>query len=111
MVRGATSACPQVGHPLVLKVKGKTKPIEIYEIIEADPKEIKALKIKTEQFIKQGLEYRKEKLFDQAIKIFQKGLSIYPEGKAFQLHIKHCNDLQQTSLPEDWDGAIDMDLK
>jgi adenylate cyclase len=92
-------------------VKGKKEPIDIYEIIESCPKEIKRLKIATEQFIKQGLEYRREKLFDEAIKSFEKGLDIYPEDKAVQIHIERCKELQKMNLPDYWDGAIDMDQK
>jgi two-component system sensor histidine kinase ChiS len=94
-----------------VKVKGKSKPVELYEIYNNDPPEIQELKRKAGSSILRGLTQRRRKAWDKAIAAFEKALSIYPDDQAAKLHIERCHQLRQMDLPDDWDGSIDLDHK
>ncbi len=94
-----------------VKVKGKSKPVELYEIYNNDPPEIQELKRKAGSSILRGLTQRRRKAWDKAIAAFEKALSIYPEDQAAKLHIERCHQLRQMDLPDDWDGSIGLDHK
>ena len=41
----------------------------------------------------------------------QEALRVYPEDQAAQFLLKQILRLQQQNLPDDWDGAINLDEK
>ncbi|MCP4751890.1 MAG: HAMP domain-containing protein, partial [Proteobacteria bacterium] len=94
-----------------VKVKGKSKPVELYEIYNNDPPEIQELKRKAGSSILRGLTQRRRKAWDKAIAAFEKALAIYPDDQAAKLHIVRCRQLKQMDLPDDWDGSIGLDQK
>jgi two-component system, sensor histidine kinase ChiS len=94
-----------------VKVKGKSKPVELYEIFNNDPPEIQELKRKSGSSIRRGLTQRRRKEWDKAQAAFEKALSIYPEDQTAKLHIERCQQLMQMDLPDNWDGAIQLDQK
>ena len=94
-----------------VKVKGKSEPVELYEIYNMDPPEIQELKRKAGSSILRGLTQRRRKNWDKAVAAFEKALAIYPEDQAAAVHIKRCHELQHQDLPDNWDGAIELDKK
>jgi len=94
-----------------VKVKGKTKPVELYEIFNHDSKEDQELKKRAGSQILRGLTQRRRKEWDKAIAAFEKSLSIFPEDQVAKHHIKNCQLLRHMDLPEDWDGSIELDHK
>jgi adenylate cyclase len=94
-----------------LMVKGKSKPVGLYEVYNHDTPEVQILKEKAGSSILRGLTQRRRKAWDKAIKAFEKALAIYPEDLAIKLHISRCKQLSQMDLPEDWDGSIILDKK
>jgi len=94
-----------------VKVKGKSKPVELYEIYNFDPPEIQEMKRKSGSLILRGLTQRRRMKWDKAVEAFEKALAIYPDDPAAKHHIDHCKLLRHMNLPDDWDGAIEMDQK
>jgi len=94
-----------------VRVKGKKKPVGIYEIIESDPPEIQTLKKRSGVPIVNGLAHRRGQNWDKALEAFQKALEIYPEDQVAQLHIRRSHELQKMEFPTNWDGAFDLDQK
>jgi class 3 adenylate cyclase/CheY-like chemotaxis protein len=94
-----------------VKVKGKTEPVELYEIFNHDSQENQELKKRAGSQILRGLTQRRRKDWDKAIAAFEKSLAIYPEDRVAKHHIKNCQLLRHMELPEDWDGSIQLDDK
>jgi adenylate cyclase len=91
-----------------VKVKGKSEPVELYEIYNTDPPEIQDLKRKAGSSILRGLTQRRRMAWDRAIAAFEKALTIYPGDHAAKYHIKQCQLLRHMDLPDDWDGSIEL---
>jgi adenylate cyclase len=94
-----------------LMVKGKSKPVGLYEVYNHDNPEVQLLKEKAGSSILRGLTQRRRRAWDKAIKAFEKALAIYPDDLAVKLHIGRVKQLRQMDLPEDWDGSIILDKK
>jgi adenylate cyclase len=70
-----------------------------------DPK-VKQLKLANTELIEQGLGYRKQQQWQQAIAHFQQALEINPEDTLAMHHLEQCAKLQNSELAADWDGSI-----
>ena len=88
-----------------VKVKGKTRPIKIYEIFDADPPEIKTLKIQTLPDFKKGQALFFQKEFSQAAICFNKVIKGFPKDKTVELYLERINNLLNQGVCEDWDIA------
>ena len=76
------------------------------EIIDhMDPK-VKQLKLANAELIEQGLGYRKQQQWQQAITHFQQALDKNPADTLAIHHLEQCAKLKNTELAEDWDGSI-----
>jgi adenylate cyclase len=89
-----------------VRVKGRKSPIEVYEIIDHQDPKVKQLKLANAALIEQGLGYRKQQQWQQAITHFQQALDIYPGDTLSMHHLEQCAKLQNTELAADWDGSI-----
>ncbi len=94
-----------------VKVKGKTEPVGIYEIYDADTPKVRELKRRTVPHMTVGITMRRAQLWDQAVEAFEEALAIFPEDRATQLHLKRIEQLRTQDLPSGWDGAIALDSK
>jgi len=87
-----------------VKVKGKKKPVTIYELcIDYD-----------EKFVKQyekALDLYFKKKFKHAITEFKKALKIKKGDVSCNLFIDRCNEYIRSPPPKDWDGAYEMKSK
>ena len=89
-----------------VRVKGRKSPIEVYEIIDHQDAKVKQLKLANAKLIEQGLSFRKQQKWQQAIMDFQQALEMNPEDSLAIHHLEQCAMLQNTELTEDWDGSI-----
>jgi len=89
-----------------VRVKGRKAAIEVYEIIDHQDNNVKRLKLANAELIEQGLGFRKEQKWEQAIAHFQQALQINPEDSLAIHHLEQCTKLQHTDLEKDWDGSI-----
>jgi adenylate cyclase len=92
-----------------VKVKGKKKPILIYELLSQKDR----LSKKQNDFVRfyeTGLELYFKREWKQAIKSFQEALKLI-ENNASQVLIDRCQEFLKNPPPRDWDGVWEMETK
>lgn len=89
-----------------VRVKGRQAPIEIYEVLAHLPEDQQQQKSLIAPYIEQGLTLRKQQLWQAAIEQFEQARALAPTDPLPQLHLDVIRQLQNTPLPEGWDGAI-----
>lgn len=90
-----------------VRVKGKAKPVKIYELISRSGGE-KPEWIKTYE---NGLVLYRQGKFVEALEIFKKVLKIKEDDHPSQLFIERCSLLIESGTPEKWDGVFDITQK
>jgi len=88
-----------------VKVKGKSKPITIYEIFDADAPHLFDLKMKTRHDFEIGLTHYRKKVFTTAILCFEQVIHIHPDDKAAHIYLHRCQHWQKVGVPDDWEGV------
>jgi adenylate cyclase len=92
-------------------VKGRTEPIEIYEVLEAEVESSRQLKLETLEIYEKGIQYYKASAdaaadnLHQAKAAFEQVLSINPQDKTARLYCDRINAMLDRGLPENWSGA------
>ena len=101
-----------ITRPLdLIRVKGKTKPIEVFELIATkDTKFTDQFNEFLELYRKGIVAYRKRNWL-QAIDIFDYCLKLVPDDKPSKLYRERCVDFRLNPPPPDWDGVITMKEK
>ena len=95
----------------LVKVKGKSKAIEVIEVIEGLSERIINLKLKTkESFLNGVYDFRKGD-FIAARQAFQDVIAVDPKDLAAKLYLERCLKLEKGPLPDDWDGSISLEFK
>jgi adenylate cyclase len=88
-----------------IKVKGKNKPVAVYELVGLQSEVIPDLKKRViEQYHKARSHYLVRK-FATAIGEFATILEMDPQDKAASLHLERCQYWLQHPPAEDWDGS------
>ncbi|MEL7832695.1 CHASE2 domain-containing protein [Fodinibius sp. N2] len=95
----------------LLVVKGKTKPVRVYELMadKSDPEAKQTEKIIS--IYQKGLEYYLSKNWDEAIEQFNQVLSLKPEDGPSQTYIERCHEFKKDPPPKDWDGVFHLKTK
>jgi len=92
-------------------VKGRTEPIEIYEVLDAEAESSRRLKLDTLELYARGIHYYKASAdgavdnLCQARAAFAQVLSINPQDKSARLYCDRINAMLDRGLPENWSGA------
>lgn len=92
-----------------VRVKGKYKPVKIYELIaegQTTPEKQKVL----DQY-NQGYKLYRERKFTEALEFFKKGFELDPKDPVCELYIERCEEFIQHPPPQDWDGVFIMKTK
>lgn len=92
-----------------VRVKGKNKPVKIYELMGRKEDEGK-FKNLIDGFAK-GLKLYREKKWDEAIAAFQGVLEIRPGDYPSKMYIERCHNLKEHPPAEPWDGVFVMTKK
>lgn len=88
-----------------ITVKGKTKPVAVYELIGLATEPISDQKKQIIDLYSQGRKFYLERNFPMAMAQFGMVLSLDKQDKAAALHLERCQHYLQNPPPEDWDGA------
>ncbi|PJZ70674.1 adenylate/guanylate cyclase domain-containing protein [Leptospira perolatii] len=86
-------------------VKGKSQPIIIYEIYEADEPHIKKLKDSTLALISRGIILYKVGNFKEALINFEQALKVFPEDIVPILYRKRCQEYMESPPLGNWVGV------
>ncbi len=84
----------------LIKPKGKTIPIGIYEPIQ-NPTDLKERAI---EFYLKGLAEYKKQHWDEAIQFFKQAYTVN-EDKTSMMYIQRCKNYKKTPPGDDWDGV------
>ncbi len=93
-----------------LVVKGKTKPIKVYELVAYQKSDIKQNELAAIEKYLDGLNLYTEGNFTAAIEQFSSALLLNPNDGPSQTYIKRCEYLVQNP-PTEWDGVFHMTTK
>ena len=91
-------------------VKGKTKPVEIYEVLDYHSEETFPNLMEVVNNFKAGRQHYNKGDFDKAIALFKECLKANEHDKLAQIYIDRCEALI-TEPPKDWDGVFVMTSK
>ena len=88
-----------------VRVKGKQKPVILYELYDGDPQDIKNGKAKSAPSMTKALELYKKGDFQAALGLFDECAEICPEDSIPPIYIKRCNTFLRIPPGADWAGV------
>ncbi|MGK5092576.1 adenylate/guanylate cyclase domain-containing protein [Deltaproteobacteria bacterium TL4] len=94
-----------------VRIRGKDKPVSIFEVYDSDPEPILAKKEMLAQPYYEGLMHFHMRNWDQALRLFEKCLKIYPEDTVSALHLARCQQYMLNPPSFEWDGSISIHEK
>ncbi|MBP9163949.1 MAG: adenylate/guanylate cyclase domain-containing protein, partial [Leptospiraceae bacterium] len=94
-----------------VKVKGKNKPVIIYEILNGNSERIIELKLSTKKQFEDGVNLYLEEKFDEASAIFKDILKKDPRDTAVSLYLERAKYYTMHGVPVNWEGAWKLDSK
>lgn len=95
-------------HLDLLRVKGKTKPVRVYELVGLIEKGISDRKNQTIQFFEKGMEHYLTQNWETAMKYFNQALSVDHMDNPSKRYIKRCEQFLNNPPGQNWDGAYTM---
>ena len=95
----------------VVIVKGKTKPVSIYEILDYHTEETYPNLNEALRQFKSGLQFYRQQRWDEAMTAFGEVLALNPADKAASIYKERCEHLKQQPPGKDWEGVWVMDSK
>ena len=110
------SSALQLSETIVLReldevrVKGKRKPVKIYDVIGERDKIPKQLETACEIFM-QGIGHYKERAWELATQKFQQVYDELPDDTPSRVYVERCRIYRQAPPPESWDGVFEMTTK
>jgi adenylate cyclase len=113
---GATRTADFVYRELdVIRVKGKSQPVTIYELISRKGEDsvygsAEEVQLRLEEFARGREQYRK-RLWEEAQRTFQSILDRWGEDGPSRLYWKRCQDYLFDEPPSGWDGVFTMTHK
>lgn len=92
-----------------VKVKGKTLPVKIYELVAE--KGAPAADLELINYFHEGLQLYKRQEWDEAIKIFENVSAMNEHVYAARIYIQRSRNLKANPPGPDWDGVFTMTTK
>jgi tetratricopeptide (TPR) repeat protein len=86
-------------------VKGRTEPIAVYEVLDAETEAIRELKLDTLQPFEQGLQHYCQGNFADAKACFEQVLAVNPLDKTAKLYLERVQELLLEGTPANWNGV------
>jgi adenylate cyclase len=95
----------------LIRVKGKEKPIKVYELIADRGETLDPDFIKMLDHYKKGIEYYRGQAWNEAIDCFELCVQLQPEDAPSNEYRKRCINYKFNSPGEEWDGVTVMTEK
>lgn len=92
-------------------VKGRQGAIKIYEVFDADPKDLISRKLLTQSHFEKGQRYYFAKEFADAAKCFKNVLDVIPADQSARLYLKRSAKFLVEGVPSDWQGVRTLNEK
>jgi adenylate cyclase len=90
----------------IIRVKGKSEPVKIYELIDTK-EEIDNQKLKILEIFQTGLEKYRERKWKEALDFFNQVLMLDKNDGPSPVYIQRCEKFIQDPPPDDWDNVFD----
>ncbi len=91
-----------------IRVRNKSEPITLYELIGSMEEPLEALEAGAAQFLEiyeQGRQAYQQRQFRNAIRHFREAYTLRPNDQATRMHIERCQSLIKTPPGPAWDGV------
>jgi adenylate cyclase len=85
-------------------VKGRTEPIVVYEVLDAESETIRALKLQTQSDFEQGIESYRSGQLTPAKACFERVLAVNTNDKTAALYLSRVEQLIEEGIPDNWNG-------
>ncbi|WP_367328760.1 adenylate/guanylate cyclase domain-containing protein [Lentimicrobium sp.] len=95
----------------VARVKGKKEAVYVFEVLDGDPEEVKALKIETKTLFGKGIDLYKNRKFEEALGVFSEIVKINQQDSVAAFYVNRCRTNIQKGIPDDWSGIEVYDAK
>ncbi|MCB0283275.1 MAG: CHASE2 domain-containing protein [Calditrichaeota bacterium] len=95
----------------LLRVKGKTAPVKVYELVGLQGKGIDDKKARVLDLFQRGFDQYLQQNWDWAINYFEQALSADRSDEPCQRYIKRCKVYKANPPGEKWDGVFVMQTK
>jgi two-component system sensor histidine kinase ChiS len=92
-------------------VKGKHEPHAVYEVVDAEPKPVRELKLQTLKDFEAALERYFNQEFEAARAQFYKVLVVHPDDLAATLFLQRVMHFIEKGVPNDWTGVMAHETK
>lgn len=95
----------------LIRVKGKNKPVEVFELIEEKSTKLGQEKLELINSYTKGINYYRNRQWREAIESFEHCLTISPEDHPSKLYRKRCLEFKINDPGPNWDGVFTMTTK
>ena len=95
----------------IIKVKGKSNAVKVYEVYGETTEEINSNDLKYYQSYEAGFKAYLIQDFSLAINSFNNCLSFKPDDLSAKAMIDRIESLDKNNLPKDWDGSVALTSK
>jgi len=95
----------------LIKVKGKTRPVAVYEIMDHYDRKAMPQLEEIVGIYGQALNRYRQRDWPKAMRQFEKALALYPNDKASALYLERCQYFEKNPPSQDWDGVWTMTSK
>jgi adenylate cyclase len=94
-----------------LRVKGKLKPVSIYEVLDFHDEDTFPNLDKVIDLFNKGLGHYKKQQWKDGIEVFKKALELNPDDGLTRLYLDRCNHFMESPPGKDWDCVCVMKTK
>lgn len=94
-----------------VQAKGKTAPMTILEVFNADPPAIFDQKAAIRRDFEAGMACYQQQALADAQHYFESCLRIFPDDQATQLYLQRCAHYRKIGWDDAWDGITRLDSK
>ncbi|HEY5564109.1 MAG TPA: response regulator, partial [Rhodothermia bacterium] len=97
-----------LGH---VQVKGKNRPVSLYELFDGDPQPVVERRLKTRADYDAGIQAFLSRDFQAAAVHFERCISVDPDDAATKMYLERSLDFGRTGVPENWTGVEALNFK
>jgi adenylate cyclase len=95
----------------VLRVKGKEKPVKVYEVMGFAGEAMDSSMEKMVDLYNQGISAYDKRAWQSALGFFEKALAERPGDGPSTTHIERCRHFMENPPDKDWDGVFSLKTK
>jgi len=95
----------------IVVVKGKTRPVSIYEVLDYHTEESYPSLQDAMGLFRNGLQSYRKRKWDAACKLFEEILVLNPHDQVAELYVERCRHMAVNPPPAEWDGTFIMESK